>query len=187
MALLAKLLPFPLSNDERVQARPSCDLPDYEHSSFSRPSTHRLTLVEPSLLPVPHSQDEENFDVQYRQKITGNIPANSNGNIPAFNIAHRDYLKLVQGAMREDVGFRPGAAKVLAEKLKCSDKTAQSWLEGKTAPSGILDLRAMNKIPAYAALKREIAAMEIGIDPRLQAKYQELHALTLALAGGADH
>jgi hypothetical protein len=41
----------------------------------------------------------------------------------------------------------------------------------------------MNRLPAYAALKREIAAMETNIDPRLQAKYQELHRLTLELAG----
>lgn len=92
---------------------------------------------------------------------------------------------LVRAAMRDHVGgSRPGGAKVIAEDCECSEKTAQNWLDGKAAPSGILDLRAMHAIPAYDALKREIAALERNLDPRLQAKYQELHRLTLELANG---
>lgn len=55
---------------------------------------------------------------------------------------------------------------------------------GESTPAGILDMRAMAKNPIYAALKREIAGMESTMDPRLQAKYAELHRLTLELAGG---
>lgn len=118
-----------------------------------------------------------------RRKSAGNYPANDTRDIPAFSITHGDYLKLVRGAMRQEAGDRPGAAKFIAARIECSPKTAQSWLDGETAPSGILDCRAMNRLPAYAALKREIAAMETDMDPRLQAKYQELHRLTLELAG----
>jgi hypothetical protein len=90
---------------------------------------------------------------------------------------------MTASAFRAHVGDRPGGAKVIAEEVECSPKTAQSWLDGESTPAGILDLRALNRIPAYAALKREIAAMETVLDPRLQAKYQELHRLTLELAG----
>ena len=120
-----------------------------------------------------------------RERISGRFPSHDTRNIPAFEITHGDYLKLVRKAFRDHVGNAAKPAQVLADQIECSDKTTQSWLDGKTAPSGILDLRAMARVPAYAALKREIAAMEEdGIDPRLQAKYQELHALTLALARG---
>lgn len=120
----------------------------------------------------------------YREKVAGNYPANDTGNIPAFTIAHGDYLKLVQGAMREEADNRPGAAKYIAAKLKCSPKTVQSWLDGATAPSNILDLRAMNKLPVYAALKRKLAAMESAMDPRVQATIQELHRMSQQLADG---
>ena len=99
-------------------------------------------------------------------------------------MTHGDYLKRVSRAFREHTGNRPGAAQELAGEIECSDKTTKSWLDGKTAPSGILDLRAMNRIPAYAALKREIAQLESDLDPRLQAKLQELHQLTQQLADG---
>ena len=117
-----------------------------------------------------------------RKRFSGNSPAQDTRNIPAFSITQGDWLKLVSEAMHEDTGNRPDKAKYLAGKLQCSWKTTKSWLDGDTAPSGILDLRAMNRIPAYAALKREIAAMETDMDPRLQAKYAELHRLTLELA-----
>lgn len=87
-------------------------------------------------------------------------------------------------SFREFVGDRPGGAKVIAEEVECSPKTAQSWLDGESTPAGILDLRALARVPNYAALKREIAQMETTLHPRLQAKYQELHRLTLELANG---
>lgn len=88
-------------------------------------------------------------------------------------------------AFRSHVGNRPGGAKVIAYECECSPKTAQSWLDGDSTPAGILDLRAMNAIPAYAALKREIASLQSDMDPRLQAKIAELHRMTLELAGPA--
>lgn len=123
--------------------------------------------------------------MRHSYKRADNLSADSRS-IPAFEITHGDYLKLVSEAMRAEAGNRPGKAKYIAEKVQCSPKTAQSWLDGESAPAGILCARAMNKLPYYAALKREIAGMEEdgGIDPRLQAKYQELHRLTLELADG---
>lgn len=121
--------------------------------------------------------------MRHSEKSSGNNLSAENGRPRAFRITQRDWRMLSSGAFREHVGDRSGGAKALADEIECSPKTAQSWLDGESTPAGILDLRAMSKVPAYAALKREIAAMEIGLDPRLQAKYAELHALTLRLAG----
>lgn len=118
-----------------------------------------------------------------RKFSSGNSLAKDARNIPAFSITQGDWLKRVSKAFREHAGNRPGAAAAIAAELECSEKTVKSWLDGKTAPANILDLRAMARIPAYDALKREIAAMETGLDPRLQAKYAELHRMTLELAG----
>jgi len=117
-----------------------------------------------------------------RDKDAGKFSAN-NGRPRAFRVTQREWRLLSSAAFREHVGDRPGGAKVISEAIECSPKTAQSWLDGESTPAGILDLRAMSAVPAYAALKREIAAMEMGLDPRLQAKYQELHRLTLQLGG----
>ena len=120
------------------------------------------------------------------RKRAGNYPANHTRDIPAFSITHGDWLKESQKAMRLEAGDRPGAAKYLASLVESSSKTTQSWLDGETAPSGILDLRAMARIPAYAALKRKLAAQEAALDPRVQQTIQELHALTISLSGGTD-
>lgn len=118
-----------------------------------------------------------------RERIAGNFRSKDTRNIPAFEITQGDYLRQVSSAFREHTGDRPGAAKALAEEIECSDKTTRSWLAGETAPSGILDLRAMARIPAYAALKRKLAAQEAALDPRVQQTIQDLHNLTMQLAG----
>lgn len=120
---------------------------------------------------------------KYLGKNAGNFSAES-GRPRAFRMTQREWRIETSRAFREFVGNRPGGAKVIADAVECSPKTAQSWLDGESTPAGILNLRAMNAVPAYAALTREIAAMESTMDPRLQAKYQELHKLTLELAGG---
>lgn len=106
-------------------------------------------------------------------------------NIPAFEITQGDYLKKVAAAMHEHTGGVTGGAKILAAEIECSEKTTRSWLNGETAPSGILDLRAMARIPAYDALKRKLAAQQSSLDPRVQETIQELHRMTMQLAGGA--
>lgn len=113
----------------------------------------------------------------------GNLSV-ENGRPRAFRLTQREYRSLVSEAFRAHVGVRPGGAQVISDAVECSPKTAQSWLDGESTPAGILDKRALAVIPSYAALTREIAAMQTDLDPRLQAKYQELHALTLALANG---
>lgn len=102
----------------------------------------------------------------------------------AYTISQGDWLKRVSKVMRAHTGDRPGAAKVLADEVQCSEKTTQNWLDGRNAPTGVLDLRCMHAIPGYAALKREIAAMESDLDPRVQAKLSELAQLISQYGAG---
>jgi hypothetical protein len=102
----------------------------------------------------------------------------------AYSISQGDWLKRVSKVMREHTGNRPGAAKALADEIECSEKTTQNWLDGRNAPQGILDLRCMHAIPGYAALKRELADMELNLDPRVQAKMQELAQLVMKYGAG---
>lgn len=113
----------------------------------------------------------------------GNFPVNPPNKARAFRLTQSEWRAMSSDAWRQFAGDRSGAAKFIAEIVECSPKTAQSWLDGESTPAGILDMRAMNSNPIYAALKREIAGMASDMDPRLQAKYQELHRLTLELAG----
>lgn len=113
----------------------------------------------------------------------GNFPA-KDGRPPAFSITQKEWLTRSSAAMRAFVGRRPGGAKLISEAVECSPKTAQSWLDGDTAPSGILDKRAMNAIPDYAALCCELSAMSVTVNPRLLAKYREIEKLTLEIANG---
>jgi hypothetical protein len=118
---------------------------------------------------------------KYSGQNAGNFSANI-GRPRAFHLTQSQWRKMSSDSWRAFAGNRPGAAKFIAEEVECSPKTAQSWLDGESTPAGILDMRAMAKNPIYAALKREIAGMESTMDPRLQAKYAELHRLTLELA-----
>lgn len=105
-----------------------------------------------------------------------NNARNSRGNSArplAYTITQKEYCKRTSDAFRAFAGDGPGAAKRIAEALECSDKTAQNYLDGRNAPGGIHDSRALHAIPHYAAMKREIAAMEMDHDPRLQAKFNE--------------
>lgn len=135
---------------------------------------------------LPRESGNRERQMHDRRRIAGNDRREIGRNIrcEAFTITQAEYTKRVQRAMHEEAGDGPGKAKRIAVKLECNEKTVQNWLDGKTTPSGILDRRALNKLPIYAALMREIAAMELDLDPRLQAKYQELHRLTLELANG---
>lgn len=116
-----------------------------------------------------------------RERNARNIRAESTRPL-AYTITHRDLLKRSSAAFREFVGPRPGGAKIVADVLDCSDRTAQNYLDGRNLPGGIHDLRALHAVPPYAAMKREIAAMETAIDPRLQAKLSEF-ARAMALYG----
>ena len=132
--------------------------------------------------PTPRETSWGNLVSHHRNRNARNVRGQSARPL-AYTITQGDWVKETQRVMREHVGASPGGAKRLADCLECSEATAKNYLEGRNAPSGILDLRAMHAIPAYAALKRQIASMEMDLDPRVQAKMMELYRMTMQLAG----
>ncbi len=153
---------------------------DFAATSSAEISTHAFasSLSRESLRGQTVTHDRRNIARNDRREIGRNIRCE------AFTITQAEYTRRVAEAMHADAGPGPGKAKRIATLVECNEKTAQNWLDGKTTPANILDRRALNRLPSYAALAREIAAMESDLDPRLQAKYQELHRLTLELANG---
>lgn len=129
-----------------------------------------MPLSERSLSRHQHEGDNVGYD---RERVARNVRGGPARPL-AFSITQGDWVKSVQRVLREHVGDRPHAAKALARIIECSERTSQNWLDGRNAPVGILDLRCMHAIPGYAALKREVAAMESALDPRLQAKLVEM-------------
>lgn len=88
-------------------------------------------------------------------------------------------------AFRDFAGDGPEASGLVAEALECSKATAKNYLDGRNVPTGLYDLRAYHAIPQYTAMKRELAAMESDLDPRVQAKMVELAQLVMKHGGGA--
>jgi hypothetical protein len=154
---------------ERVGARPAIS------SVPNQSSKSVVSLCESS---------EGHFDVRDRTNRAGILSAKTTRTIPAFEITQGDWLKKVSAAMHAEAGDRPGKAKYIAGKVGCSPKTAQAWLDAEATPAGILCNRAMAALPAYAALKRQIAGMDADLDPRVQQKIQELHRMMMDLADG---
>lgn len=91
----------------------------------------------------------------------------------AYSITHLELAERSKRAFRDFAGEGSQAASTVAEALECSKATAKNYLNGRNVPSGVHDLRALHAIPHYAAMKRELAAMEMDHDPRLQAKFNE--------------
>lgn len=99
-----------------------------------------------------------------------NLSAESHKDLPAFSITQHVLTERSQAIMVAHVGNDPGAAKRLARTLGCSIGTAKNYLEGRTTPSGIHDIRAMAVIPGWFAHKAEMAGVEMVLDPARQAK-----------------
>lgn len=112
---------------------------------------------------VPHDRDNN------ARNIRG-----SSARPLAYTITQKEYRERSARAFRDFAGDSPGAAKKVAAALECSEKTAQNYLDARNAPGPIHDSRALYAVPHYAAMKRELAAMEMDHDPRLQAKFNEL-------------
>lgn len=114
---------------------------------------------------VPPSK---NFNAE---PVNNNISADT-AKVLAFTITQQEYTERVQARMRSYAGPND-AAKKLARDLGCSIGTAKNYLEGRTTPSGIHDLRAMAVIPGYLSLKAELSGIEMALDPKHQAKVAE--------------
>jgi hypothetical protein len=88
--------------------------------------------------------------------------------LPAYEITQGDWLKASQTAMQAHVGDNRSSAKKLADILECSPRTAENYLQGRTAPSGIHFLRALAVIPEFQAEVRRISQMQSDLDPEFE-------------------
>lgn len=104
--------------------------------------------------------------------IGGNkISAENRKGLPeAFSITQEEFTLRIRDVMLADVGGDPGATKRLARKLGCSIGTAKNYLEGRSTPQGLYDLRAIAKVPGYLSAKTQMAGVGMTIDPVHQAK-----------------
>jgi hypothetical protein len=98
------------------------------------------------------------------------VSAKNHNDLPAFSITQHVLTERSQKIMMDFAGNDPGAAKRLARELGCSIGTAKNYLEGRTTPSGIHDIRAMAVIPGWLNHKAEMAGVEMALDPDRQAK-----------------
>lgn len=86
----------------------------------------------------------------------------------AFGITTGEWNKAASDAMRAHVGDDRHAAKKLADILECSPRTAENYLQGRTAPGGVHFLRAYAAIPEFTAEVRRLSAMESSLDPEFE-------------------
>lgn len=129
-----------------------------------------LKTAQDSAVPVDSNiagNDGANFFTQRSNNISA-----PTAKALAFTITQQEYTARVQERMRAHAGVND-AAKKLARDLGCSLGTAKNYLEGRTTPSGIHDIRAMAVIPGYLALKAELSGLEMTLDPRHQARMAE--------------
>lgn len=85
--------------------------------------------------------------------------------LPAYEITQGDWIRASQKAMQAHVGNDKSGAKLLADILECSPRTAENYLQGRTAPSGLHFLRALASIPEFQAEVRRLSAMQADRDP----------------------
>lgn len=135
--------------------------------SFDQSSVHASSSV------LPSQEGHLGQTMSYPRENNARNMRGGNGRCRAFTITQKELYQAYAKAFRAFAGNGPGAAKKIADVLECSNKTAQNYLDGRNAPGPIHDLRALNAIPHYEAMKRELAALERDIDPRLQAKLVE--------------
>lgn len=101
---------------------------------------------------------------QFRGDKRANFRGDS-GKPLAFGLSQGQWQDASSAAMRAHVGNDRHAAKRLSNILECSPRTAENFLLGRTAPSGIHLLRAMAIIPEFAAEVRRLTGMEAALDP----------------------
>lgn len=87
-----------------------------------------------------------------------------------------DYVRLITGALRDDLGEARGAAKTLMRWTGASNRTARNWIGGAVGPSGLHLVCLARQSDAVMAA---FLAMSERQDLHLTA---DIHAVEVALA-----
>lgn len=112
-----------------------------------------------------HGDRTRSFERRSRGNLRGNSGNNSGD---AFTLTQGEWTDVASTAMRTHVGDDRHAVKRLANILECSPRTAENYLLGRTAPSGIHFLRAYQAIPEFTAEVRRLTHMEASQDPQFE-------------------
>lgn len=104
---------------------------------------------------------------KFRGDKRGKLRGEQGSNL-AFGLTQLEWNEISAEAMRRHVGNDRSGAKLIADRLECSPRTAENYLQAKTAPSGIHFLRALAVIPEFQAEVRRISQMQTDMDPELE-------------------
>lgn len=93
---------------------------------------------------------------------------------PAFELTTAEWNEMSAEAFRDHMREEGLSVKELAGEIGCSDRTAENYVTGRTAPAGLHFLRALAVIPQFEARVRYVAAMVAECDPRAQSATNDL-------------
>jgi transcriptional regulator with XRE-family HTH domain len=93
---------------------------------------------------------------------------------PAFELTTAEWNEMSAEAFREHMREEGLSVKELADEIGCSDRTAENYVTGRTAPAGLHFLRALAVIPQFETRVRYVAALVAECDPRAQSATNDL-------------
>lgn len=111
------------------------------------------------------------FDKSHRN-LRGSAPL-MGATAPVLQMGQAQYQAVITGVLQSTFGPMRNPVKALAAAANTNIRTAENWLAGRCAPSGLPLLRLMAQVPELQATIRQLTAMESDLDPRFE---QAMHA-----------
>ena len=124
-----------------------------------------------------HVDDAHTVRVSAPRKFSGNIRNIFRGEphaIPAFEITTADWNEMAAEAFNQHMQEEGISLKELADKIGCSDRTAENYTQARSAPAGLHFLRAIAVIPQFEAKVRWVAALHADGNPAAMREALEL-------------
>ena len=114
-------------------------------------------------------EDENSFRVPPARKFSGdsrNIFRGVDTRAPAFAMTTAQWNRASSGAIAAHMRDTGLTLKEVAQKIGCSDRTAENYVQGRTSPAGLHFLRCIAVIPEFEAEVRRVTSMMMDFDPR---------------------
>lgn len=92
---------------------------------------------------------------------------------PVLTMGQAEYQAAITEVLQATFGPLRNPVKALAAVANTNVRTAENWLAGRCAPSGLPMLRLMAQVPEFQARVRELTAMESDLDPRFERALNE--------------
>jgi transcriptional regulator with XRE-family HTH domain len=94
--------------------------------------------------------------------------------VPAFELTQAEWTEIIAEAIRAYMREENLSVKELARDIGCNDRTAENYVQGRTAPAGLHLLRCIAVIPSVEAEVRRISAMAGDCQPGADRAAMEL-------------